>query len=334
MMAGARILVTGGAGYIGSHTAKALAAAGFEPVVLDNLSTGHDWAVKWGPLCQGDIGDGALVRRIVYQYRVEAVIHFAANAYVGESMSNPRKYFENNVVNSLHLLNTVTDCGVERIVFSSSCATYGNPARVPIEETDPQQPVNPYGESKLFVEKTLRWYGEAYRFRSVALRYFNAAGADPDGEIGESHAPETHIIPLAIHAAMGASAPVPVFGTDYETPDGTAVRDYIHVADLADAHVRALQYLAGGGASTAVNLGTGSGHSVSEVVQSVGRAAGRSVPVSLQPRRTGDPPVLVARAQKAADVLRWRPRFTELDEIVQTAWRWHAIAQQAVEQGR
>lgn len=317
-----RVLVTGGAGYIGSHTAKALAAAGYQPIVLDNLSSGNRSAVCWGPLEAGNIADESLVRGLIERYDIDSVIHFAANAYVGESMSSPRKYFQNNVTNSLKLLDAIVDCGVRDVVFSSTCATYGIPTSVPIGEDHPQAPVNPYGESKLFIERALNWYGQAYGLRSVCLRYFNAAGADPDGEIGECHDPETHLIPLAIRAAQTGYSPLTIFGSDYETPDGTAVRDYTHVSDLADAHVRALKYLSGGGDSTAINLGTGRGHSVKEVQRAVKRVSGRPAPHVMMPRRAGDPAILVAKAEKARTVLGWEPRYTDLDEIVATAWRW------------
>jgi UDP-glucose-4-epimerase GalE len=317
------ILVTGGAGYIGSQTAKVLAASGHLPVVIDNMTNGHDWAVKWGPLESGDLGDADFLNAVFERHRIDAVIHFAASAYVGESMTNPRKYFRNNTVNTLNLLDTMVDHGTVHIVFSSSCATYGVPERVPIDEAHPQAPVNPYGESKLFVERILHWYGVAYGVRSVPLRYFNAAGADPDGEIGEVHDPETHLIPLAIDAAQGVRPPVSVFGTDYPTPDGTAIRDYIHVADLAEAHVRALDYLTDGGVTTAINLGTGKGHSVREVIAAVEQVAGRPVPHVDSPRRAGDPPRLVAEARKAGEVLGWTPRYPELCTIVEHAWRWH-----------
>ncbi len=264
-----RVLVTGGAGYIGSHTAKALARDGFEPVVLDNLVTGHRSAVRWGPFVRGDVGDRGLVRRVIRDHRVEAVVHFAACAYVGESIQDPRKYFRNNVANTLALLDAMLDAGVDQIVFSSTCATYGVPDELPIGEDHPQRPVNPYGDSKLFVERMLGAYGVAYGLRSVALRYFNAAGADPEGELGENHDPETHLIPLVIEAALGRRPWVDVLGTDYPTPDGTAVRDFVHVTDLAEAHVRALGHLLGGGESVALNLGTGAGHSVREVIGTV-----------------------------------------------------------------
>jgi UDP-glucose-4-epimerase GalE len=317
------VLVTGGAGYIGSHTAKALAAHGYEPVVLDNLSEGHESAVRWGPLVQGNIGDERLVRETIGRYKIDAVIHFAANAYVGESMEQPRKYFDNNVSNSLKLLNAAIDAGVRRVVFSSTCATYGVPRALPIGEDHPQLPVNPYGESKVFVERALAWYGQAYGLSSVCLRYFNAAGADPDGEIGERHDPETHLIPLAIRAALGTQAPLRIYGADYETPDGTAVRDFVHVSDLADAHVRAMAYLAKGGATAAMNLGVGEGRSILDVLHAIERVSGRRVPAVRRKRRPGDPAVLVAQARRARKMLGWKPRFTELDAIIETAWRWH-----------
>jgi UDP-arabinose 4-epimerase len=318
------ILVTGGAGYIGSHTAKTLAAAGHRPIVIDNLSYGHEWAVKWGPFERGDLADAAWVAGVFDRHAVEAVIHFAASAYVGESMTDPRKYFRNNTVNTLNLLDVMVGHGVTRLVFSSTCATYGVPDRVPIDEEHRQAPVNPYGESKLFVERMLYWYGQAYGLRSVALRYFNASGADPAGEIGEDHDPETHLIPLVIDAALGRRPPVGVFGTDYPTPDGTAIRDYIHVVDLAEAHLRALDYLVGGGASAAFNLGTGRGHSVREVIETVERVGGTPVPRVASPRRAGDPPALVADARRAREVLGWTARFADLDVIIEHAWKWHA----------
>jgi UDP-arabinose 4-epimerase len=298
-------------------------------VVLDNLSSGHRYAVRWGPLEVGDIADEDLIRHVIEKYRISGVIHFAANAYVGESMKNPRQYFENNVMNSLRLLDAMLDRGIDRIVFSSTCATYGVPVRVPIDEVHPQLPVNPYGESKLFLEKTLRWYGEAHGMRSLCLRYFNAAEADPDGELGECHDPETHLVPLVIQAAICEKA-VAVYGTDYPTPDGTAVRDFIHVSDLADAHVRALRYLAGGGKSTSINLGTGIGHSVRQVIRTVERVSRRPVRVVECPRRAGDSSTLVACADKARELLEWTPRFKDLGELADTALRWHCSERSAL----
>ena len=319
-----RILVTGGAGYIGSHTTKVLARSGFQPVVLDNLEIGHRWAVRWGPLVVGDLANTSLLQELLQEYRVEAVIHFAAHADVSESVANPRKYFRNNVANTLNLLEAMLDNGVRHIVFSSSCASYGLPESVPLREDHPQRPVNPYGESKWFIERVLDWYGQAYGLNWISLRYFNAAAADPEGEIGGEHEPETHLIPLVIQAALGQRPFVEIFGTDYPTPDGTAIRDYVHVTDLAEAHVRALRYLANGGSSMALNLGTGQGHSVREVIQAVERVSGRHFPVRETGRRPGDPPALVADASRAAQVLGWRPRYPELDSLVEHAWRWHA----------
>jgi UDP-glucose-4-epimerase GalE len=322
-MAKRAVLVTGGAGYIGSHTCKALARAGHLPIALDNLIHGHKAAVRWGPLIDGDIRDRGLVERAIREYRIEAVVHFAGYAYVGESMRDPGKYFANNMMGSLALLEALQACGVGRIVFSSTCATYGVPESLPIRDEHAQRPINPYGESKLFVERALHWYGVAHGLQSVALRYFNAAGADPDGEIGEDHDPETHLIPLAIGAALGTRAPLQIYGTDYPTPDGTAVRDYVHVTDLADAHVRALDYLDTGGESTALNLGTGRGHSVYEVVAAVERAAKRALPRREAARRPGDPASLVAAPGRSRELLGWAPQRSGLDAVIDTAWRWH-----------
>ena len=316
------ILVTGGAGYIGSHTCKAIAAAGHTPVTLDNLVYGHREAVRWGPFIEGDLADRTLLVDTLREYNIDAVIHFAAYAYVGESMHEPGKYFRNNVTNTINLLDAMVETETNNIVFSSTCATYGIPETIPISEEHPQNPVNPYGESKLFVERALHWYGEAHGLRSFALRYFNAAGADPDTEIGEDHDPETHLIPLIIQSALGQRPNVEIFGTDYATPDGTAVRDYIHVSDLADAHVRALQYLQNNGESIALNLGTGTGSSVREVISSVEKNTGYKVPFSESPRRAGDPPVLVADAARARQILGWEARYSDLDFIVKTAFAW------------
>jgi UDP-glucose-4-epimerase GalE len=317
------ILIVGGAGYIGSQTAKRVAQAGLEPVVFDNLVYGHKWAVKWGPFVEGDLADGALIKDVLEQYKVTAVVHFAAYAYVGESVVHPRKYFRNNVAGTLNLLDAMLDAGVRDIVFSSTCATYGVPRNVPIGEDHPQAPVNPYGETKLAIERALHWYQRAYPIRFAALRYFNAAGADPDGEIGEDHDPETHLIPLVIGAVLGTRPPVKIFGTDYPTPDGTAVRDYVHVMDLADAHLRAIECLRAGTASQAINLGTGRGHSVKEVIDTVARAGGTGVPAIESPRRAGDPPELVAAPTRARDVLGWTCRYPDIEIIVGHAWAWH-----------
>ena len=320
------ILVLGGAGYIGSHAAKEVHKTGHLPIVLDDLSSGHQWAVKYGPLVRADIGDQETLRRVIRKYEIKDVMHFAAKAYVGESMVNPGKYFRENVAKTISLLDVLVSTGVERMIFSSTCATYGNPQSLPISESHPQHPVNPYGETKLFVEKMLGWYGQAHGLRSVALRYFNAAGADPEGDLGEMHDPETHLIPCAIEAALGQREHLDILGTDYATPDGTAIRDYTHVSDLARAHVLALDYLAAGGNSTAMNLGTGKGHSVMEVADAVSKACERQVPVRLQPRREGDPAHLVADASRARKLLGWTPNIDTLDGIVETAAAWYAGA--------
>ncbi|MDS4068180.1 MAG: UDP-glucose 4-epimerase GalE [Candidatus Competibacter sp.] len=319
------ILVTGGAGYIGSHACKALARAGYLPVVYDNLVYGHEWAVKWGPLERGDLLDGTRLAEVIARYRPAAVIHFAAYAYVGESVSDPAKYYGNNVGGTLSLLAALRAGGVERLVFSSTCATYGVPERLPIDESHPQRPVNPYGHSKWMIEQVLRDYAQAYELRSIVLRYFNAAGSDPDGEIGEDHTPETHLIPLVLRAARDPNAPVSIHGTDYPTPDGTCIRDYIHVTDLADAHLRALAALEKGAETAAYNLGTGRGHSVREIVAAARRVTGREIAVVEGPRRPGDPPELVADATRAGIELGWIPGFTEIDDIIETAWRWESL---------
>ena len=332
--AATRVLVTGGAGYIGSHTAKLLARAGFEPVVFDNFATGHPWAVKWGPLVRGDLQDAELIHTVLIKYQVRAVMHFAASAYVGESMRCPRKYFRNNALNSVNLLDAMVDTGVKHVVFSSTCATYGMATTVPIPEDHTQQPVNPYGESKRFVERTLYWYGEAYGLRWVALRYFNAAGADPEGEIGEEHDPETHLIPMAVQAGLAELPRLEIYGTDYPTRDGTAIRDFIHVTDLAEAHVLALKHLLEGGESTALNLGAGRGHSVREVVAEVERTSGRRFVIQEAARRPGDPPILVADAGRAGQLLGWRPQYSNLDTIINTAWHWHKSRRNVASAGR
>ncbi len=320
---GKNILVTGGAGYIGSHACKALAKAGYTPIAYDNLVYGHREAVRWGPLVEGDLADAKLLADTLSRFEVAAVIHFAAFAYVGESMVKPQLYFHNNVVNTLTLLDAMLAAKLRHIVFSSSCATYGTPARVPITEDTPQNPVNPYGESKLICERAIHWYGEAHGMTYAALRYFNASGADPEGEIGEAHDPETHLVPLVLATALGRRAQIDIYGTDYPTPDGSAVRDYIHVQDLAEAHVAALARLLGGGTSLAVNLGTGAGHSVREVVDAAERITGRRIARREMPRRAGDPPVLVADVSRAKELLGWSARLSDLDSILTTAWAWH-----------
>ena len=317
-----RILVTGGAGYIGSHTCKALAQAGHTPIVFDNLSSGHADAVRWGTLRVGDILDSDALDAAFTHYRPEAVIHFAALAYVGESVTDPSRYYRVNITGTQTLLDAMCRHGVTRIVLSSSCATYGIPAVLPISEDTPQQPVNPYGFTKFAIERMAADYERAYDIRWIALRYFNAAGADPDGELGERHDPETHAIPLAIGAALGTSPPFSVFGSDYPTPDGTAVRDYVHVTDLADAHMRAMIHLETCGSSGAFNLSTGHGTSVLAVISAVAIVTGRRVPLVYSARRPGDPPALYARADYAAQVLGWQPRFVNIVPIVETAVSW------------
>jgi UDP-glucose-4-epimerase GalE len=318
-----RVLIVGGAGFIGSQTAKHVAAAGLEPVVLDDLSSGHAWAVRWGAFVRGDLGDRAAVEQLLDAHDVEAVILLAGFIQVGESVREPAKYFRNNLTATLTLLDTLVARGVRNVVFSSSASVYGAPLRVPLDEDHPLAPLSPYGDSKMFLERVLHWYGQAYGLRWAALRYFNAAGADPDGELGEEHQSESHLIPLAVEAALGGT-PLSVFGTDYATPDGTAIRDYVHVADLADAHVAAVRHLAEGGASFTANVGTGIGHSVAEVITSVERIAGRPVPRREVARRAGDSPVLVADTRKIGALLRWRPRYPELDAMIEHAHRWRS----------
>jgi UDP-glucose-4-epimerase GalE len=313
------ILVLGGAGYIGSHAARALRRSGYDVVLYDNLSTGCHRLAQGFELIEGDIADEARLGPVLA--RVDAVMHFAAHAYVGESVENPRKYFQNNVLASLSLLNSALDAGIRRFVFSSTCAVYGIPAGIPITEQMPREPVNPYGASKLFFENALEAYSRAYGLRSVRLRYFNAAGADESGEIGEIHEPETHLIPLALAASTENGPELQIYGSDYPTADGTCVRDYIHVNDLADAHVRALQYLEKGGDSLALNLGTGRGHSILEVILAAERTTGLPVRRKIGPRRAGDPPVLVADPAKAQRTLGWTARRNLVD-IVSSAWTW------------
>lgn len=317
------ILVTGGAGYIGSHTCKALQDSDCLPVAYDNLVYGHREAAQWGPLECGDILDQARLDQVFCLYQPEAVIHFAAYAYVGESVVDPGKYYQNNVAGTINLLESMRRHGCRMIIFSSTCASFGLPKMVPIDETAEQNPINPYGRSKLMIEQILKDYDGAYGIRHIALRYFNAAGADPEGAVGEDHEPETHLIPLVIDAALGRRECIEIFGTDYPTPDGTAIRDYIHVTDLADAHVRAVDKLRRAGSSDQFNLGTGAGTSVRQIIQSVETISGCTVPVREGQRRPGDPPELVADPRKALQYLDWRPRLSELETIVETAFRWH-----------
>lgn len=317
------ILVAGGAGYIGSHTCKALALAGYLPITLDNLVMGHAEAVKWGPFYEGDIRDQALVARIVAEHGVEGAIHFAAHSLVGESVRDPLKYYDNNVGAGLAFLSALVSAGVEALVFSSTAAVYGVPQSSPIVEDHPLNPINPYGGSKLAFEHALRWTSEAQGLRYTVLRYFNAAGADPDGEIGEAHEPETHLIPLLCKAMLGEGPPLTVFGDDYETPDGTAIRDYVHVADLADAHVLALQRLLRGGGSLTLNLGAGRGATVIEIIKAAEAAVGAPVPFSIGPRRLGDPISLVADTRSAERELGWRPKRSDLGTMIADAYAWH-----------
>ncbi|MBI1686407.1 UDP-glucose 4-epimerase GalE [Caulobacter hibisci] len=320
---GDTILVAGGAGYIGSHTCLRLAEAGFTPVVYDNLSNGWESFVQWGPLEVGDINDATRLDEVLAKHRPAAVIHFAAFIEVGFSVAEPGSFYANNVGGSLTLIEAARRAGIDKLVFSSTCATYGAPVRVPMDETHPQAPLNPYGRSKLMVEEILRDMDRYKGFRSVALRYFNAAGADPEGRIGEKHEPETHAIPLAIATARGERDKFTLFGSDYDTRDGTCVRDYIHVLDLADAHVAALRWLLAGKDSAVFNLGTGTGTTVKELVDAIERRSNRPFPLEPAPRRDGDAPSLVADNSKARELLGWTPRYS-LNDIIEHAWAWHA----------
>ena len=312
------VLVVGGAGYIGSHTAHVLQRKGYDVIIYDNLSTGHRELADGFELIVGDIGDSAKLAKVLA--RCDSVMHFAAHAYVGESVQNPKKYYHNNVIAALTLLDTAIESRVRKFIFSSTCAVYGNPLKVPITESNPRQPVNPYGATKLAFENALEAYGRAYGLRYVSFRYFNAAGADENGKIGEIHDPETHLIPVIFQAIQGKRAALEIFGDDYPTPDGTCIRDYIHVTDLAEAHVLGLEYLSKG-ESAAINLGTGKGNSVTEVVAAVERITGHKVPINIGPRRPGDPPELVADPSLAQRLLKWKAKYS-LEEIVRTAWNW------------
>jgi len=315
-------LVTGGAGYIGAHACKALAGEGYTPITYDNLVYGHPHTVKWGPLEEGDIGDRRRLETVLKKYKPLAVMHFAAYAYVGESVENPAKYYRNNVAGTLSLMESMRNCGINKMIFSSTCATYGMPEQIPIGEDHPQYPINPYGRSKLIIEWILRDFSAAYNFKFVSLRYFNAAGADPDAEIGEDHHPETHLIPLILDVALGKRNQLEIFGTDYDTPDGTCIRDYIHVSDLANAHLLALEYLRDGGQSNVFNLGNGNGFSVREVITVARELTGCDILCVESERRPGDPPVLIGDSEKIRQVLGWNPVLNQLKTIIETAWQW------------
>lgn len=319
----ANILVTGGAGYIGSHACKALAKAGYTPIAYDNLVYGHSWAVLWGPLEKGDIADKSRLDKIISRYKPEAVMHFAAYAYARESVQNPVKYYRNNVAGSSILLETVLDHDIDKFIFSSSCAIYGMPEVLPIPEKHTQCPINPYGSSKLIVERMLRDLDVAHGIRSVSLRYFNAAGADIDAEIGEDHNPETHLIPLVLDTALDRRPSIAIYGDDYPTPDGTCIRDYIHVVDLVDAHILGLMYLEKGGKTACYNLGNGQGFSVNEVIETAHRVTGKEIPTVLSPRQAGDTPVLIADARLAMKNLGWSPQYPALETQIMHAWEWH-----------
>ncbi|MBB6249789.1 UDP-glucose 4-epimerase GalE [Nitrospirillum iridis] len=316
------VLVTGGAGYIGSHTCKALARAGYLPVTYDSLQTGHADAVRWGPLVRGDIRDAATLAGTIAEYGPVAVMHFAASAYVADSIADPAAYYDNNVAGSLCLLNAMRAVGLDALVFSSSCATYGPVDTLPVTEETPQRPVSPYGRTKLMVEHILEDYGRAYGLRSAALRYFNAAGADPDGEIGERHDPEPHLLPRALLVALGRLPHLAINGDDYDTPDGTCLRDFVHVSDLARGHVLALEHLLRGGPSLRLNLGTGRATSIRDLVRAVERVSGRPVPCQISPRRPGDPPAVYAAPDKARAILGFTTAFNDIDAIAATAWRF------------
>jgi len=316
------VLVTGGAGYIGSHVVKELGEKGYRPVVYDNLSTGHRWAVKKGALIEGDLEDKKKLQIVLEKEKPLAVMHFAASAVVGESVERPELYFRNNVINSFNLLEAMLTAGVKCFIFSSSAAVYGNPHQVPIVEDHPLSPVNPYGEGKVFVERALRWYEEAHGLRYISLRYFNAAGADPEGELGEDHDPETHLIPRILAVALGRRPAIEIYGTDYETPDGTCIRDYIHVSDLAQAHILALEALLDGATSRVYNLGNQRGFSVNEVVDVARVVTNHPIPVQESSRRQGDPAVLVASSERIKKDLGWKPYYDDLKTILETAWGW------------
>lgn len=319
----ANVLVTGGAGYIGSHTCKLLFQAGYNPITYDNLSFGHEWAVQWGPLEVGDINDYERLVSVINEYKPVAVIHFAAFAYVGESVTDPAKYYVNNVSGGLNLLKAMRDNGLKNIIFSSSCATYGIPEQHLIDESTEQKPINPYGRTKLIFEQVLSDFEKAYGINSVSLRYFNAAGADPECEIGEWHKPEPHLIPTILNVALGEIPELSIFGNDYETFDGTCIRDYIHVWDLADAHLKALEYILNADKSQVLNLGTGEGYSIKQVLSIAESVVNKKIAHKFNPRRPGDPPKLVADPRKAFEILKWKTAQSEMYNIIKTAWMWH-----------
>jgi len=321
-MSSKRILVTGGAGYIGSHTVKELLRRGYEAITLDNLSTGHRDLVQGDQFIEANLRDMDALQRAFAEHSFDAVIHFAASCYVGESVKEPMKYYENNVLCGMNLLGAMFEHNVRYIIFSSTCSVYGNPVETPITEEHPQLPINPYGQTKSLFEDILASYERLHGIRNVCVRYFNAAGDDPDADIGEKHYPETHLIPLTLDAALGLIPRLEIFGTDYNTPDGTCIRDYIHVCDLADAHILCLQYLLDGGPSRAYNLGTGTGYSVKQIVEEAERVTGRNVPHVNSERRAGDPPELVASAEKIKSELGWSPKHSSIDNILSTAWNW------------
>jgi len=319
------IIVTGGAGYIGSHACKALAEAGFTPICFDNLSCGHKWAVKWGPLEVGDILDENRLSDVLHKYKPSAVMHFAALSYVGESVTNPLEYYRNNVIGSYSLLKNMLSHEIEKIIFSSTCAVYGNPSDIPLTEKHIKNPINPYGNTKAVVENMMEDLSLINKIKYVSLRYFNAAGADLDGEIGELHNPETHLIPLVLQTAAGSRTHIDVYGNDYATPDGTCIRDYIHVTDLADAHIKALEYLLEGGKSNIYNLGTETGYSVNEIIDQASIITGKEIATLIAPRRPGDPPSLIADSTKIRQELNWKLRYSELGSILSTAWNWQHL---------
>lgn len=317
------VLIAGGAGYIGSHANKMLHSRGYDTVVYDNLATGHKEAVKWGKFAEGDILDADALRTVFKENKIDAVMHFAAFSLVGESVTDPAKYYRNNVTGTLSLLNAMREAGCGYFIFSSTCATYGMPMEIPLTESHRQIPINPYGNTKLAVERMLSDFSVAYGIKYCPLRYFNAAGADPDAETGENHNPESHLIPLVLDAALGRRDNIKIFGTDYDTPDGTCVRDYIHVNDLSDAHILALEYLMNGGESTAFNLGNGNGYSVREIINTAEKVVGHRIPTVEAARRPGDPDTLVGSANKARKILGWNPKLADIETIVSTAYKWH-----------